>query len=90
MGDLRRTWRSLSIALFLTTGASGTFAQELPPQQPQLVIDAGMHTARIQRIGVDAAWTSFLGQNQTLAGPASGVCFALKRGSNRDGTLLSG
>jgi Caspase domain/WD domain, G-beta repeat len=29
----------------------------LPPQEPQLVIDPGMHTAQIKRIGVDASCT---------------------------------
>src|SRR5947207_7379241 len=38
--------------------AAGTAAaQNLPPQEPQLRIDSGMHTAQIRRIGVDAACT---------------------------------
>src|ERR1700675_640867 len=55
MRDLRVALRTATMALALSTGAAAVVAQTLPPQQPQLVIDPGMHTARINRIGVDAA-----------------------------------
>jgi WD40 repeat protein len=57
MREVQRALRLLSIALALSVGATSTLAQDLPPQEPQLRIDPGMHTAPISRIGVDAACT---------------------------------
>ena len=48
--------RFLTSVVFLLAALSGTVqAQGLPDQRPFLSIEPGMHTARINRIGVDAA-----------------------------------
>jgi WD40 repeat protein len=44
-------------ALVAVLSFSPVTAQTLPPQEPQLRIDAGMHTAPINRIGVDVGCT---------------------------------
>ena len=54
MGGFARTLSRLAFALALLL-APRAVAQDVPPQQPQLIIDPGMHTAPIARIGVDAA-----------------------------------
>src|SRR5262249_31998592 len=55
MREFERVLRLLLMAIFLPVGSTSGSAQALPPQQPQLAIDPGMHTANIRRIGVDAA-----------------------------------
>jgi WD40 repeat protein len=55
MRGIQAAVRALVVAVALTGGATSTCAQALPPQQPQLIVDPGMHTAPIKRIGVDAA-----------------------------------
>lgn len=45
------------IVLAVCVAANRANAQDLPTQEPQLVIDPGMHTAPIRRIGVDATCT---------------------------------
>ncbi len=45
-------------AIFLGLALAGAArAEDLPDQRPMLRIEPGMHTARIWRIGVDAACT---------------------------------
>src|SRR5438046_1859224 len=55
MRALQAALRSVTMALALWIGVTAAVAQTLPPQEPQLVIDPGMHTGPIRRIGVDAA-----------------------------------
>src|SRR5438552_3219080 len=55
MREVHLALRFAPTALAIWIGAAAATAQDLPLQQPQLVIDPGMHTARIGRIGVDAA-----------------------------------
>ena len=55
MRGMQRAVRALAVIVALTGGATSTCAQALPPQQPQLIVDPGMHTAPIKAIGVDAA-----------------------------------
>jgi WD40 repeat protein len=54
MRGIQRAARALAVVAALPAGASAV-AQALPPQQPQLIIDPGMHTAPIRRIAADAA-----------------------------------
>ncbi|MGH6815844.1 MAG: hypothetical protein ACREC6_09070, partial [Hyphomicrobiaceae bacterium] len=55
MGSFPKFWGMVLAAALI--GASGAAAQTSapPPQDPMLRIEAGMHTAQINRIGVDAA-----------------------------------
>jgi hypothetical protein len=55
MRGIQRAVRALAVVVALTWGVTTTCAQALPPQQPQLIVDPGMHTAPIKHIGVDAA-----------------------------------